>query len=100
MACIRISKTIYLVKVWMDLLCHRHLPKLLFVMDLIKSMKFGGQKLLFIQKNCMQLAAYALAHNEMFGTDIHRGVVMIATRDVKYQEFVIEGDEFIHYETM
>ncbi len=48
----------------------------------------------------MQLAAYALSHNEMYGTDIRRGVVMIATRDAKYQEFIIEGDEFTHYETM
>ena len=48
----------------------------------------------------MQLAAYAMAHNEMFGTDIKKGVVMIATRDAKYQEFIIEGDEFTHYQTM
>jgi genome maintenance exonuclease 1 len=41
-----------------------------------------------------QLAAYALAHNEMYGTNIHRGVVMIATRDAKYQEFVFEGTDF------
>jgi genome maintenance exonuclease 1 len=41
-----------------------------------------------------QIAAYALAHNEMFGTDIKRGVIMIATRDAKYQEFVFEGKEF------
>lgn len=48
----------------------------------------------------MQLCAYALSHNEMYNTDINSGVIMIATRDAKYQEFVIEGDEFVHYETM
>jgi ATP-dependent exoDNAse (exonuclease V) beta subunit len=53
-----------------------------------------------IEDYFMQLAAYALSHNEMFGTDINRGVVMMATRDGKYLEFVIEGDEFTHYETM
>jgi genome maintenance exonuclease 1 len=41
-----------------------------------------------------QLGAYALAHNEMFDTKIHRGVVMIATRDATYQEFVFEGSGF------
>jgi genome maintenance exonuclease 1 len=54
----------------------------------------------WIEDYFMQLAAYALSHNEMYGTDIKRGVVMIATRDAKYQEFIIEGDEFTHYETM
>jgi genome maintenance exonuclease 1 len=48
----------------------------------------------------MQLCAYSLAHNEMFGTDIRKGVVMIATREGKYQEFIIEDDEYTHYETM
>lgn len=41
-----------------------------------------------------QLAAYALAHNEMYGTDIHRGVIMVAVRDATYQEFVFEGSDF------
>ena len=54
----------------------------------------------WIEDYFMQLAAYALSHNEMYGTDIKKGVVMIATRDAKYQEFIIEGDEFTHYETM
>lgn len=51
----------------------------------------------WIEDYFLQLTAYALAHNEMFGTDIRRGVLMIATRDVKYQEFIIEGSEFDHY---
>jgi hypothetical protein len=54
----------------------------------------------WIEDYFMQLAAYAISHNEMYGTDINRGVVMIATREAKYQEFVIEGAEFKHYETM
>ena len=53
-----------------------------------------------IEDYFMQLAAYALSHNEMFGTDIKKGVVMMATRAGKYLEFIIEGDEFTHYETM
>jgi genome maintenance exonuclease 1 len=42
----------------------------------------------------LQVVAYALAHNEMFGTDIKRGVVMLATQDGHYQEWIIEGNDF------
>jgi hypothetical protein len=54
----------------------------------------------WIEDYFMQLAAYALSHNEMYGTEIQKGVVMVATRDAVYQEFIIEGNEFQHYETM
>lgn len=54
----------------------------------------------WIEDYFMQLAAYAMSHNEMYGTNISKGVVMIATREGKYQEFIIEGDEFVHYEIM
>jgi len=68
------------------------------IMDFKNSLK--DKKKEWIEDYFMQLCAYSLAHNEMYGTDIHRGVVMIATRDGKYQEFIIEGDEFTHYELM
>lgn len=68
------------------------------IMDFKNSLK--DKKKEWIDDYFMQLAAYAMAHNEMFGTDIKKGVVMIATRDAKYQEFVIEGDEFEHWKTM
>lgn len=47
-----------------------------------------------IEDYLAQLGAYAIAHNEMYGTEIHRGVLMIATRDARYQEFIFEGKEF------
>ena len=68
------------------------------IMDFKNSIR--EKKREWIEDYFMQLCAYALSHNEMYGTNINRGVVMIATRDAKYQEFVIEGDEFTHYETM
>jgi len=74
---------------------HDNIPS---IMDFKNSLKAKRKE--WIEDYFMQLAAYALAHNEMFGTDIHRGVVMIATRDAKYQEFIIEGEEFTHYELM
>lgn len=45
----------------------------------------------------MQLVAYALAHNEVYGTNISTGVVMMACHTGDYLEFVIEGDEFRYY---
>lgn len=41
-----------------------------------------------------QVAAYAIAHNEMFGTDIDSAIIMIANRDGKYQEFSYSGSNF------
>lgn len=68
------------------------------VMDFKNSLK--DKKKEWIDDYFMQLCAYALAHNEMYGTNISRGVVMIATRDARYQEFLIENDEFDYYQSM
>jgi len=68
------------------------------IMDYKNSLK--DKKKEWIDDYFMQLSAYALSHNEMYGTDIQRGVVMIATRDANYQEFIIEGKEFTQYQTM
>lgn len=45
----------------------------------------------------MQLCAYAAAHNEVHGTDIQQGVILMCSKDFQYQEFVIEADEFAEY---
>lgn len=45
----------------------------------------------------LQLAAYALAHNEVFGTKIRKGVVFMCSADNQYQEFVVEGNDFDNY---
>lgn len=45
----------------------------------------------------LQLAAYALAHNETYGTKIRKGVVFMCSADNQYQEFIVEGKEFDHY---
>jgi len=68
------------------------------IMDFKNSLK--NKKREWIEDYFMQLAAYAVSHNEMFGTKINKGVVMIATREANYQEFIIRGDEFTHYELM
>jgi genome maintenance exonuclease 1 len=48
----------------------------------------------WVEDYSFQLAAYGLAHNEMFGTNIRKGVIMLCTHDAEYQEFVFEGVDF------
>jgi hypothetical protein len=55
----------------------------------------------------LQLAAYAAAHNEMHGTNINTGVILMAVQpkllpdgsydQPQYLEFVIEGEEFAYW---
>jgi len=56
----------------------------------------------------MQLCAYAEAHNELHGTKIQKGVILMCvkpeldeqmnmTKPPEYQEFVLAGAEFEHY---
>ena len=62
----------------------------------------------YIEDYFMQLAAYAEAHNELFGTRIRKGVVLMCVKpdldsnhnivgQPQYQEFVLEGVEFEKY---
>ena len=51
----------------------------------------------WIEDYCLQLAAYAMAHNFIYKTKITQGVVMMCSKDNYYQEFVIEGAEFQKY---
>jgi len=55
----------------------------------------------------IQLAAYAQAHNNMHGTDIKKGVILMCQQPKElnpgvfdtpvYQEFILKGTEFEHY---
>jgi len=47
-----------------------------------------------INNYACQLAAYALAHNELFGTQIKKGVIFMVARDLSFSEYVFEGEEF------
>jgi genome maintenance exonuclease 1 len=62
------------------------------IMDFKQSNKLKKRE--WIDDYFVQLAAYALAHNEMHGTDIKTGVILMCTKDFEYQEFVVEEDEF------
>ena len=48
----------------------------------------------WIEDYFLQLAAYAEAHNEVYGTTIRKGVVLMCSKDYKYQEFISEGTEW------
>ena len=56
----------------------------------------------------LQLTAYAEAHNEVYGTDIRRGVILMCVKpdmddqgtilgQPQYQEFVVEGTDWDHW---
>jgi genome maintenance exonuclease 1 len=51
----------------------------------------------WIEDYFIQTTAYALAHNEVHGTKIRKGVIFMCSADNIYQEFIIEGNEFDHY---
>lgn len=51
----------------------------------------------WIEDYYLQLAAYANAHNEVYGTDIRQGVVMMCSGDLEPQTFILTGDKFDEY---
>ena len=51
----------------------------------------------WIEDYCLQLAAYAMAHNFIYKTKITKGVIMMCSKDNFYQEFIIQGLEFRKY---
>ena len=75
------------------------------IMDYKQSNKVKKRE--YITDYFIQLAAYAQAHNNMHGTDIKKGVIMMCCQPKelepgvfetpKYLEFVLEGSEFDHY---
>jgi len=73
-----------------DLICvHEGVPA---IGDFKTSRKFKKKE--WIDDYFMQASAYALAHNEVYGTNIQKGVIFMVTHDNEYQQFVVEGKEF------
>jgi genome maintenance exonuclease 1 len=52
------------------------------------------KKLEWVDDYFMQLVAYILAHNEVYGTNIRRGVVFMCSRDLQYQQFDLLPQDF------
>ena len=53
----------------------------------------------WVEDYYLQLTAYALAHNELYGTDIQEGHVFMCSRDLQYQQFDLWPDDFKHWES-
>ena len=52
----------------------------------------------WIEDYFMQLGAYAMAHNTVYGTSITQGVILMCTPNQYFQKFLIKGREFIKYQ--
>ena len=51
----------------------------------------------WIEDYYLQIAAYAMAHDYVHGSAIEKGIIMVCTPDLYYQEFVVEGAELRQY---
>ena len=46
----------------------------------------------------IQLGAYAMAHNHVYGTKINQGVILMCTKDNLFQKFIVDGQEFVRFQ--
>lgn len=51
----------------------------------------------WIESYFLQLAAYAMAHNFLYETNIRTGVILMCSQDLNLQHWVISNDEFDYY---
>ena len=51
----------------------------------------------WVQDYYLQIAAYAMAHDYVHKSKIEKGVIMMCTPDLYYQEFVLSGTELRQY---
>jgi hypothetical protein len=54
----------------------------------------------WIEDYFIQGCAYALAHNEMFNTNIRKVSILMVDRDARFQDYVIKDTEFDHYSNL
>lgn len=52
----------------------------------------------WVEDYYLQLTAYAIAHNEVHGTDIREGHIFMCSRAGEYQQFDLWPDEFAEWE--
>ena len=45
-----------------------------------------------------QLGAYTMAHNQVYGTKIQSGIVLMCTKDFLFQKFEVSGREFVRHQ--
>jgi genome maintenance exonuclease 1 len=66
------------------------------VIDFKTAKKIRTRKM--IEDYFLQISAYGIAFNELYGTKIKTGVIFMVDRDFNYKEFIIEDREFHSYE--
>ena len=66
-----------------DLVCNHN------GMDTIVDFKQANRpkKIEWIDDYFLQIAAYAMAHDQVYGSKIRQGIIMVCTPDLYYQEF-------------
>lgn len=52
----------------------------------------------WIEDYFLQLMLYMMAHNELFGTNIKTGVIMMCSRQLDYQEFILKPEDFNYWQ--
>ena len=62
------------------------------IMDFKQSNK--PKKREWIDDYFLQLAAYATAHNQVYGTKIQSGTILMCTKDNYFQKFTVSGAQF------
>jgi genome maintenance exonuclease 1 len=65
------------------------------IMDFKNSKKIKKRE--WVHDYFMQGCAYALAHNNMFDTNIQQMVIFMASRDMQFETYVLEGEEFNYF---
>ena len=54
----------------------------------------------WVEDYYLQLTAYILAHNEVYKTNIRKGVIFMCSRDLQYQQFTLESKDFNKYQDL
>ena len=62
------------------------------IMDFKQSNKVKKKE--WVEDYYLQMTAYAIAHNEVYGTDIREGHIFMCTRDEEYLQFDLWPNEF------
>ena len=68
------------------------------ILDFKQSNKLKKRE--WIDDYFIQLLFYGTAHNELYGTNIQKGVICMCSADNQYQEFIVEGNDWDKYESI
>jgi len=55
------------------------------------------KKIEWIEDMFLQLAAYAMAHDQVYGTCVEQGVILMCSKDGFFQRFIVNGKNFTGY---